>query len=85
MTVILFSCLTVPYIFSGVICWLAFLRNFNQQNFAFSPQWLLAVLVSFVIVAFWCVWIIIEITKLTSLNPKVRSLAYAGSDSDFCH
>lgn len=57
MTVILFSIIALAYIFSGLICWLAFISNFNQQS---SP---LAVLASFLIVCFWPIWIIIEISE----------------------
>jgi uncharacterized membrane protein len=57
MTVILFSVIILAYIFSGLICCLAFLSQFNQQSS------LLAVLAGFLIVVFWPIWIIIEITE----------------------
>lgn len=57
MNVILFSVIALAYIFSGLICWLAFISHFNQQSS------LLAVLASFLIVCFWPIWIIIEISE----------------------
>ena len=57
MTSILFTAIALAYIFSGLICWLAFMIHFNQQSS------LLAVLASFLIVCFWPIWIIIEITE----------------------
>lgn len=57
MNVILFSVIALAYIFSGLICWLAFMSHFNQQSS------LLAVLASFLIVCFWPIWIIIEISE----------------------
>jgi len=68
MAVILSRFLALLYIFSGLICWLAFLRHFNQLS---GWQRLLAVLASFVIWVFWPIWIIIEIMKAEQLKPRV--------------
>lgn len=57
MTSILFSAIALAYIFSGLICWLSFMSHFNHKSS------LLAVLASFLIVCFWPIWIIIEVSE----------------------
>ena len=81
MIVIVFTYLVSAYVISGLICWLAFLRDFNQRSLSVWQR-LLAVLASFMIVVFWPISIIIEIRKQASPTPEARSLAYAGLDSD---
>ena len=61
MPTILFGYLASAYIFSGLICWLAFLKHLNQLCKLSGWKRLLAVLASFVIVVFWPTWIVIEI------------------------
>ena len=58
MTTILFSILSLSYIFSGFVCWLAFLNHFNQYSPLLGWQRFLAILSSFLIVIFWPAWII---------------------------
>lgn len=60
MAVILFPYLGLSYVFSGLICWLAFLGCFNQRSSLLGWQHLRSVLASFVIVVFWPIWVIIE-------------------------
>lgn len=76
MAAILFIFLAVTYVFSGIICWLAFLRDFNQRSSLSGWQRLISVLASFVIVVFWPIGIIIGISKLNSSEPETLSLAY---------
>ena len=70
MNVILFSVIASAYIFSGLICWLAFLRHFNQLSKLSGWQRLLAVLASFLIVGFWPIWIITEISGALDSKPE---------------
>jgi hypothetical protein len=63
-TILLFSVLALSYIFSGFVCWLAFLNHFNQHSPLVGWQRSLAILSSFLIVIFWPAWIINKGVKL---------------------
>jgi len=63
-TILLFSVLALSYIFSGFVCWLAFLNHFNQHSPLSGWQRSLAILSSFLIVIFWPAWIINKGVKL---------------------
>lgn len=82
MLIILFSYLATTYIFSGLVCWLAFLRNFNQISKLSGWQRLVVVLTSPIIVVLWPIWIIIEIRKLNSSNKEARPPIYPNSNSN---
>jgi hypothetical protein len=62
-TILLFSILALSYIFSGFVCWLAFLNQFNQHSPLLGWQRSLAILSSFLIVLFWPAWIINKAVK----------------------
>lgn len=79
---ILLTCLAVPYIFSGLICWLAFLSNRNQHSSGLGWEHLPIVLASLVIVFFWPLWIIIDIRQMNSQDKELSLLPYVTSDSD---
>lgn len=74
MNSIIFSFITLAYIFSGVICWLAFMSQLAQRSLV-ERQRFIAVLASFLIVVFWPIWIIIEIgenfRKVNKMDDKV--------------
>lgn len=69
MLIFLSSYLASAYIFSGLICWLSFIRNFNQSDLRL--QKFITMLLSLVILVSWPMWIIIEVNKLASLNTEV--------------
>lgn len=79
---VLLTCIAVPYIFSGLICWLAFLRNRNQRSSILKWQHLLVVLASLVIGVFWPLWIITQTRQMTSKEQELSSLPYVTSNSD---
>lgn len=79
---ILLACLAVPYIFSGLICWLIFLSNRNQHSSVLGWEHLLMVLTGLVIVFFWPAWIIIDIRQMKSQDQELTLLPYITSDSD---
>lgn len=64
LTVLLFSVLVLSYIFSGFVCWLAFLNHFQQKSQLQGWQRCLAILSSVLIVIFWPLWIINKSVKL---------------------
>ena len=66
MNILLLSFLASAYIFSGLICWLAFLRQFNQLSSLSGWQHLQYVLANYLIVVFWPIWIIAQVTGLSS-------------------
>jgi uncharacterized membrane protein len=74
MNVILFSFIALAYVFSGLICWLAFLNHFNQRFSLLGWQRLLAVLASFLIVVFWPIWIITETSDFSKVNNREESI-----------
>ncbi len=74
-TILLFSILALSYIFSGFVCWLAFLNHFNQHSPLLGWQRFLAILSSFLIVMFWPTGIITKGVKLPTNFEKKYLLA----------
>ena len=72
-TVVLLSIMGVSYLFSGFVCWLAFLNYFNSSSLLQGGQRYLAIISSLMIVIFWPLWIINKVSRLSSqtlLNSK---------------
>ena len=74
-TILLTSILALSYIFSGFVCWLAFLNHFNQHSPLLEGQKSLAILSSFLIVIFWPAWIINKGVELPAKLEKKHLLA----------
>ena len=83
MIIILLSYLVSAYIFSGLACWLLFLRNFNQYSNFSKWQRLFATLASSVIIIFWPIWMVLNTSDLTSSTTAVTSLTQTDSNSRF--
>ena len=70
---ILLNAIALAYIFSGCICYVAFLNHFNWQGSPLIWQRFLVVLASLLIVIFWPAWISIEIIRLVNKEPVKES------------
>lgn len=82
MIVILLGYLVSAYVFSGLTCWLVFLRNFNQCSNLSRWQRFFAVLASSVIIIAWPIWIVIDTKDLTSSAAKAL-VTYTDPNSRF--
>lgn len=82
MIVILLGYLVAAYVFSGLTCWLVFLRNFNHCSNLLRWQSFFAVLASSIIIISWPIWMIIDTQDLKN-STKAPSLTYIDSNSRF--
>ena len=79
---VVFSYLTVAYIFSGLVCWSFFSRNSNTAFRPFKKQRTSIVLLIPVITFLWPLWIIIEFMKLNILNKETQPAKYLDLDAE---
>lgn len=70
MNIILFSFLASAYIFSGLICLVAYLRHFNQPSSLSEWQHLQYVLTNSLIMVFWPIWIITQVSGNLDSKPE---------------